>query len=424
MRWLWLAVLLFHAAPAVAAQNDPGGKSSPGITLRMGRRPSLRLGKIARIDFRLKFQGDFRGFSPQLETKAGLFDLHRRRIGVEGTFLKHFEYEVERELRREDPWRDVFVNFRYLRDFQIKAGKFKLPFSLDQLTAPADLDFIFRSRAAELLSPGRDLGITAHGRFFRRGLHYEGGLFLRDGENARLGDNPGAERTFAARVTGAPLRLLPLPSRLKTIELGGAFTSSTVPEGPKGLPGRMISRRNIFPDPDPDLRMFVRGQRLRLGAELSWMPGPFSVKGEFLHVRDQRRGQGLRGDDLPDYLCRGWYLAGAWAVTGESKREGLDKPRRDFPRERGPGAVELAMRYEQIRFGSSEHPGRPLRHQRAANILSNSDRVWTFGVNWYWNRWVKIQFNGVRERIEDAQRSPIPGRERFWARLVRLQFVM
>jgi len=53
--------------------------------------------------------------------------------------------------------------------------------------------------------------------------------------------------------------------------------------------------------------------------------------------------------------------------------------------DRGVGAIELAARYEQLRFGSSEHAGLPSRSPRASNILASSDRVWTAGVNWYVN---------------------------------------
>jgi phosphate-selective porin len=313
------------------------------------------------------------------------------------------------------------VNFSYFNDIQVKAGKFKIPFSLDQLTGPSKLDFIHRSRIGDTLAPARDIGFELHGRFFKRGLSYQAGLFERDGENARSGGNPGGERTFAGRLTGAPLRLLPLPSAFKAAEFGFAFTSSTVPEGPKGLRGRTVAKGRFFPLPGDT--MFVHGERLRLGTELSWTGGPFSLKGEFIHFRDQRLGQSLRQTDLPDLISRGWYLSGTWAVTGEPKAPGIE-PKRSFMRNWGIGAIELAARCEQIRFGSSEHPGTPLRHQRAANVLPTSNRAWTFGVNWYLNRWVKIQFNGVREKIEDTMRGPIVGENLLWTRALRLQVSM
>ena len=152
-------------------------------------------------------------------------------------------------------------------------------------------------------------------------------------------------------------------------------------------------------------------------------PGPFSLKGEFISLADERRGQGLHDEDLSDMLGRGWYASGGWVVTGERTAGGV-RPRREVLRGWGSGAVEIATRYEQLRFGSAEHPGKPSRSIRAANVLSQSDRAWTFGVNWYMNRWVKVQGNFIREKIEDSFRSPIPGQDLFWSRIVRLQFIM
>jgi len=436
-----LLIASFHSPAASASEEKSDAESqaekkedtSRGFRFVFKDNPSLRFGKVLRIDVRTKFQSDFRSFSPELSTKEGTFDLHRARIGIEGKFLKHFEYEVEyelsdvlRPLEEEDAtpskrWRDAYVNFTYFKDFQIKAGKFKVPLGLDQLTGPTKLDFVYRSRIGDTLAPARDVGFVVHGRFFKRGLSYEAGLFERDGENARSTKNPGAERTFAGRLTGAPFRLLPVPPLLKAAELGIAFTSSTVPEGPKGIRGKTVAGKKFFPLPGD--WMFVHGERLRVGTELSWMPGPFSLKGEFIHLRDERLGQSLRQTDLPDLISRGWYVSGTWVVTGESKASGVE-PRRSFLRNWGTGAIELAVRCEQIRFGSSEHPGTPLRHQRAPNILPASDRAWTFGVNWYLNQWLKVQFNGIREKIEDTMRGPIIGEDLLWTRVLRLQVVM
>ena len=417
-------------------------KPPEGLHLRWDRRPSIRWGDLLRVDFRFKLQNDIRGVEPEYLTEEGLYELHRGRVGIEGHVFRHFEFEIEREIKEEisdlfriqkeihsHPWRDVFVNFRYLRDVQVKVGKFKIPFSLDQTTGTMNLDFPKRSLIGDLLAPARDKGIMLHGRFFRRGLNYEAGIFRNDGENAEFReviDEVGNEerfktglRTFAGRITGTPLRLTPVPAVLKDLEIGGAFTSTTVPEGLKGLRGQTVTGQTYF------RHLFVHGHRLRVGTQLRWTPGPFSLKSEFIHVSEERRGQGIRGEDLPNFISRGWYVSGTWVVTGQ-KFDDRDEPRKSSlpPFGRGLGAVELAGRYEAIRSGSAEHPGRPSRTPRAANILGNSDRAWTFGVNWYLSHYMKIQANAIREKIEDLQRVPVLGRERYWTRLVRIQFVM
>jgi hypothetical protein len=83
---------------------------------------------VVRVDFRLRLQGDVRSFSAADATEDG-FEMTRRRVAIQGIAFDHFEYEVEREIRKNTPWRDVFVNFGYFDDFQVQGGKFKIPFS-------------------------------------------------------------------------------------------------------------------------------------------------------------------------------------------------------------------------------------------------------------------------------------------------------
>src|SRR6185295_1881351 len=97
--------------------------------------------------------------------------------------------------------------------------------------------------------------------------------------------------------------------------------------------------------------------------------GPFSLKGEWVQVREARHGQSIRETDLPAKLSQGWYVSAAWTVTGESPDGGVE-PRRPFP-SKGAGAVQIATRYEEIGFGSAEHSGIPFRSPRASNILGN-----------------------------------------------------
>ncbi len=440
------------AADADPAQKDQDeekegkGKRSTGARFLLRRHPSFRVGRAFRMDFRVKFQHDLRTFNPALTGDEGdVANLKKMRVGIEGTVFRIFEYEVEREIRNEVAdlfnlrsrethalWRDVYGNFRYFRRVQVKAGQFKLPFGMDQLYGRFRQDFVFRSLIGERLAPGRDRGIMLHGRLLDRGLQYQAGIFEHDGWKAHgiVTENGVAtafprtgKRTFAARVTGTPFRLFRVPAPFKTLELGGAFTENPVNEGLNSLRGRSwVVTHNYFP------RINVKGHRLRVGTELNWEPGPFGLKAEVIRVREERFEQGLRGNDLPDLIHRGWYFTTTWVITGEKKAGGVE-PRKPFVwwghgGGHGLGAIEVASRYEQIRHGSSEHIGLPSRSSRAANIAAASERVATFGVNWYLNRFMKIQFNGIRELIEDPERSPILGRNIFWSRYVRMQFVL
>jgi phosphate-selective porin OprO and OprP len=413
---LLLPLAAFAQDPADKPQAaDQEGKG--GLRFVWTHRPSLRAGHMFRMDFRVKLHGDFRNFSTD-ETPVDTFDMPRKRIGIQGNFLRHFEYQVERELKHDNPWRDVFLNFRYFRDVQIEAGKFKIPFSLDQLTGETDNDFVYRSRLGDLLAPGRDVGVMVHGRVLDRALSYQGGMFRHDGDNAQFGDNPGAGGTVAGRVTAAPLRpLVSDESPFADLTAGFAMTSG---DGPEGL--NSLRAESIWETARVSSDVYVKGRRQRLGLEELWEPGPFSVKSEYARVSEERLGQGLGDEDLPEVVWRGWYVSGTWVVTGEKKAGGIEPHRPLF--QHGVGAIEGAARFDRLRVGSSAPGEPPETNPRAVNFATHGEGIWTFGINWYVNRWVKIQLNGIRETFDDVDRSPRPGRATFVTGVCRLQFVL
>jgi phosphate-selective porin len=168
--------------------------------------------------------------------------------------------------------------------------------------------------------------------------------------------------------------------------------------------------------------VYVNGRRTRLGAEASWEPGPFSLRSELIQISDERLGQGLAGEDLPRLSIGGWYVSGSWVITGERKAGGVE-PARPFPGG-GPGALELAARYEHVRLGADDSVEPPTTNPRGTHLVEIGSGATTDGVNWYLNRWGKVQFNLIRESFDDPERSPIPGRSGFWSGLCQLQFVL
>jgi phosphate-selective porin OprO and OprP len=385
-------------------------------------RPSLRLGRGTRVDFRARVQADIRESEapiPDDEDDAGL-DLSRRRIGIDGEIVNLFDYQVEYEFADDnDPWRDVYIDYKQFDFVQVMAGKFKEPFSLDELTSSTNLDFVYRSRAAIFLAPGRDKGVMVHGRVLPRGmLRYELGAFDHDGINART-NNPDrvyGDATVAGRATVQPFRST--ESLFSDLMVGAAFTTSDVPEGLTGLRAR-TSINVPFYVPE----VFVNGERRRIGFEARWRPGPFSIKSEWMKLTHERLGQSSDDTDLSKFFGEGWYVSGTWAITGEDKAEGLDAPRRPLF-QGGIGAVELAVRLESLTFGSEANNDLPSSGPRADVVEGNTNRLVTYGVNWYVNRWIKIQANFVRERISDPLQGPLPEKFSFWSQFFRFQFSM
>ena len=414
-RLLWVAVAAAMMPLAAAAQTEEQS-GDPPVRLVFPGRPSLRFGSAVRVDFRFRVQGDLRSFSPESASDEDTFELTRRRFGLQGTAFEHFEYEIERELKRNNPWRDVFVNFSYFDDYQVQAGKFKIPFSQERLTGSTDLDYVYRSAAVEALSPAREIGATVHGRFNNRAVGYDGGIFRHDGENARFGFNPGAGATVAGRVAARPMRLTSVTGASREMEVAAAVTVGDVPDGRNSLRGRTTFGEPFF---EP---VYVNGRRIRLGFDADWRPGPFSVKAEFIRVTDQRKNQGIFDEDLSPLVSRGWYVSGSWVLTGEPKLDGIEPRAPLFGG--GAGAVEVATRLERLGFGSSFEGEPELSNPRAANVLEVGVRAWTVGVNWYVNRWGKIQFNAIREVTGPADDPSGTERATTWTRVVRFQFVL
>ena len=398
------AMLLFaDAAPAVGQ-----------IRMKFEKRPSIEVGNVLTADLRFKSQVDFRDFPDEPETASKpLVDLHRTRIGVEGRLIKEFEYQIEGELGDSSrPWRDAYVQTRSFRLLQVRAGHFKIPFSLEQLTGGMDLDFNYRSLAAAFLAPGRDVGVMLFGRVINEVLRYQAGVFKHGGDNVRESERTDAQadRTYAGRLVVRPWSTSDNLSR--TFSAGVAFTSGVLPAGPNGVRGKTVPGDTFFQ------HLFVNGHRQRIGGEFQWRPGPIKLQGEYIKVRDQRFGQGIDNQDLPNAYARGWYASGMWLLTGEQKRDSVE-PAKPFLRG-GIGAIEVGVRLEALAAWSPGANDGSFSSPRAPWVMPRADGVWTGGVNWYWNDYVKLQANIIRERrTEDGH--VIAGQGDLWTQTFRVQ---
>jgi hypothetical protein len=287
-----------------------------------------------------------------------------------------------------------------------------------------NLDFVYRSRIGSILAPGRDIGVMVHGDLLEQSLRYSAGVFRHDGEIAEIQDLtqvrdylPTGNLTTAGRLSGRPAAFLPAPAVFEGLEIGLAFTHSDVPSGLNSLRGRSVAGDTFFP------RMYVGGARLRRGLELTWPLGGLTLKGEYMSVREERLRQSLQGADLPALRTNGWYVSATHPLVGRR----FDTQHLGFFRSLVPGTrlglVEAAARYEQIRFGGEASTGfAPSRNPRAANVIGNQDRAWTFGLNWHATRYTKFQFNVVHETLDDPARTPISGVSRYWTLAGRVQF--
>src|SRR5262249_58346327 len=74
---------------------------------------SFRYGKIFRADFHFAVNAGVNAV--QNNTDFGAV-----RIGVEGKFFKHYQYQVEFDFASSHHWKDVFLNLDHIEDAQTK----------------------------------------------------------------------------------------------------------------------------------------------------------------------------------------------------------------------------------------------------------------------------------------------------------------
>ena len=412
-------VLILIAFDAPAAAQDKRG-------FVWNDRPSIVFGEDISVDLKGRALVEWRGFDPDIGEDT--FHLRTARIGLAGELTRHFEWEIEREIVEVEEkvqfgeWKDVYLEWKTFDALRVIGGRFKMPFGLEQTTGVSDLDFAYRALGSAAIAPGRDRGVMVFGE--AGPVNYEAGIFDDDGNNAESNepqfvaegeDLEDVGPAVAVRVTGDLLRVIPGVGRLRSANLGIAYTNSSVPEGLNSLRGEAVWGKDFFE------RVYVKGRRQRIGAQFDWSPGPTSLKAEWMQSREQRNEQSNRNEDLSDFIGQAWYVTGTWFVTGEDKDSNVN-PRRPLL-EGGIGAIELAVRYEQLKFESASKEGTSFTNPRAEFLTPNSDSVFTFGVNWITTKWTRVLLNAIHESFDDETRAPISGTSSYWSGVARLNIV-
>jgi len=105
---------------------------------------------------------------------------------------------------------------------------------------------------------------------------------------------------------------------------------------------------------------------------------------------------------------QGWSANVTWLVTGEKKSRTIRPGRSLFG---GPGAIELAARYEELRFDDLRNEGFESAGSRAANVRPAGLRAFVGGLSWWPSPFLRLMGDVVVERYDDALRAPEPGKK-------------
>jgi phosphate-selective porin OprO/OprP len=313
------------------------------------------------------------------------FYLRRARPVLEGTLYKYFDFRLMPDFGEgRTVLQDAYLDVKYTPKAVFRAGKFKEPFSLERLQSASDLWFVERSLVNNL-APNRDIGVMLHGELFEGMLAYQVAGFNGVNDAGSSDGDTASDKDFVGRVFAQPFRNR-VGSLLQGLGMGVAGTVGKREEGLSGVTYRTSGRSAFF---CYTASATGGGDHWRLSPQLYFFRGPFGLMGEYVNSNQEA----TLGDASAELNNKGWFLQGAYVLTGENASYRGVTPNRPFdPKEGRWGAFELAARYSKVEFDRQAFrlgfadPG----------VSAQAARELSFGVNWYLNRAIKVQFNYVR----------------------------
>jgi phosphate-selective porin OprO/OprP len=355
-------------------------------------------------------QGDGLAASDLPADRTDRAELRRARLAALLQWHQAWRLTASADFAHQARLRDLFAEWRGDRLF-VALGRFPEPFGLSAGEGSRAVPFMERAQPTAL-GPGYGLG----GALSLRGDNWGGslGYFAASGSPSDEDVLTGARREDAltGRLTSTPWRgddgLLHLglsASLRKPREDAIRFVA--IPES------TLVSGLNASTGAIP-------GDRYTLfGTEAAWRQGPVLVQSEFI------------GAKFPQYFdvapfYRGYYVEGAWALTGErrdySTRRGVFGPvNPDAPLfESGYGAFELALRYSYTNLADNVFgtffDGTPYQQDVDAVFSGRRGQVVSAGLNWYATENLRATLDAL-----SIQKTSEQERERAFAVQLRLQ---
>lgn len=285
-------------------------------------------------------------------------EFRRARFQFTAKYGKTLELKAEYDAKAT-AWTDAFARWNLGGGHALRAGQFKVPIFLDELTSDR-VTLLMEQAAPTAFAIGRRLGVdyayvaprwTVSAMAF--GQNLQG---LNEGEG------------YALRGTW-----LPLQDEAGFLHVGAAFAT----ESPDAGSARFAAR------PEAGLAAgrlvdtgTLRGvDRIdRFGLEAAWVHGPWLLQSEYIGADVDRSGGGFRGD--------GWYAQAGWLPFGQSR--GYKNGVIDAPKGDGTGpAIELGLRWSRIDLDD-------------AAIAGGTQSALGAGVTWWLKGETRLMANWIR----------------------------
>lgn len=342
---------------------------------------------------------DYRSFTSNAtnsDHEQDLFDLRRARFGFEGKFMKDFDYKLFANFSTADTNTtgavidEGYVGYKYTDGLNLRIGKFKMPFSLEQLTSSNNIDFIERSLGGQVegeLVPAKQVGAMVFGAPVS-GATYA--LALSQGNNAKTATYSNPD--IIGRVTANLFELSGVKDQVAHVGLGyhtGTIATAITAANMASARTEAREQNKFFTN---SVGADVGAERTANGLELAYATGPFKAQGEHMRIKYDN----VTSADV-DFNTS--YVQAVWNVTGESHNYsnssgtfGWIKPNSKFTKNGGTGAWQVGLRFSK--FDASGNTV-------AANTTDKANAT-TLGATWFLNDNARVMLNYIVTNFDDA----------------------
>lgn len=316
-----------------------------------------------------------------LETDDGQFrfsngvSIRHARFGIKSTLWDRWFAELDIDFAyNEVELKDIYIGYKFNDNWQIKAGQFKEPMSMERLTSSKYLTMLERPMPVEAFAGGRRLGASVTGWGNRWWV--SAGLFSRSVDIIQKEKNRGDDGIgVTARAVCSPVNRNDF-----TVHIG-AYGTFRKPDM-TGTKDRTVEFRT-FPEGRVDRRRFIRTEinNVRhygtVGLELGLRCDKALLYGEYIYTRLSRyRYEGEQRVNLKDCDFNGWYVTGSYMILGQQRRYAPDDAEfGPMSVNRKAGNLEIAARVSSIDLNDF--------HDAAQAVLGGQGYNYTVSLNWY-----------------------------------------
>lgn len=365
--------------------------------------------KSADGSFQLKFRGLYQTDARFYTGDTGATDtllLRRVRPIFEGSLAGRFDFRVVPDFGDgKVVVQDALLGIRVSPMLNLQAGKFKEPFGLERLQSGANLLFVERGLPNNLV-PNRDIGVQLTGDLAGGAVSYVTGAFNGVADGASADGDTNSEKDLAARIFARPFK----SSARKPLQGLGFGVAVTFGKQSGTLPSyKTPGQQTLF---GYATGASADGDHFRVSPQAYYSWASVGLLAELVSSSQDVK----KGDVRATLRHTAWQVVTTYVLTGEpSSYVGITPAQTFAPSEGHWGAFEVAFRYGALRIDADAFA----RGFADSTKSAEQARAWSFGMNWYLSKNVKVV--GDYERTTFSRGSPTGDREPEGVILSRLQ---